>query len=294
MTVARVKAHQAEAAHQSAMKRSKLKKDARQLKKKMLDDAKERERLFWASEEQALREHLIAAHGSHDQKRFEEKANLLLDRSRLHYARMLLEREVSEDEADMDDYLDESILESAAKMVTEASAFDKLFAKEMFRIENMRKIHRDQVQKLKVQNKKYRENLKKTQSKALSDLLEEQEQDLKKMMEQQDKELRALIESQDVLNANDQESKIANDRMSISLPSYVVDTLKENKSIEPNKFQNLVFLSADIVNLSSVSSEGTPQQVIGTLTTLYSAMDEIIGSFTDVYKMETFGRGAIF
>ncbi|KAJ3212274.1 Nitrogen permease regulator 2 [Dinochytrium kinnereticum] len=287
MTAGRAKAAQAEAAHQAALKRAKLKKEARQIRKQQRIDARERERQFWAAEEELLNEHLLSTYGSASSDVVHEKALQLLDRSRLESNRKILDKESSDDE--FEDYLNESILDNVAKMTNEASALDKQFAREMFKIENMRKMHKDQLHKVREHNRKFRETLKKTHAKTLREVLADQEVEVAKLQEQQEKEMNALMETQKSSEKADDDNRALNHRLNGMLPRFVVDAMKKNEPVEPKAFQNLMFLTSDIVSFTSLSSESTAAQVISLLNRLYTAMDDMLDSFHDVFKLETIG-----
>ncbi|KAJ3099890.1 hypothetical protein HDU97_002674 [Phlyctochytrium planicorne] len=287
MTAARVKAAQAEQAQQAAVKRLKLREEAKNLKKKFKEDAKKREKQFWAAEEQALKEFLIETN-QYDPNTFETKAFLLLDRSRIS---QVDDVDDASEEEEIDDYFAESIKENAFKMAGEAAMLEKKFAKEAFKIENMRKIHKEQIQKLKNSNRKLREAMKRAQAQSLTNLLREQEQEEASLKEQQSKEMAALVETQKTSEKVDEDNKALNDRLNAMLPKFVVDAMKRNEPIAPRKFNNLVFLTSDIVQFTSLSpsSQSTANQVISLLNRLYSAMDEVLDSFHDVFKLETIG-----
>ncbi|KAJ3117418.1 hypothetical protein HDU96_006799 [Phlyctochytrium bullatum] len=216
MTVARVKAAQAEAAQQSAAQHAQHRRDAQRVKRVQTREAKERARLFWAEEEGRLREYLTDTYGDCDEKMFKEKAALLLDRSRIAESDKEEEEKV-EDEEEEDHYA-EILMENAQKMAETAVEMDRQFAREIFKIDTLRKQHKSQVHKLREQNRKFRDTVKKGHSKALKELLVEQDIDLQKLLAQQAKEMEALIETQQATEKVDEDNRTLNDRLNAMLP----------------------------------------------------------------------------
>ncbi|KAI8851742.1 adenylyl cyclase [Chytridium lagenaria] len=65
--------------------------------------------------------------------------------------------------------------------------------------------------------------------------------------------------------------------------------MKRNEAVQPRQFDNLILLTSDIVSFTSLSSQSSAKQIISLLNRLYSAMDETLDSFHDVFKLETIG-----
>ena len=61
-----------------------------------------------------------------------------------------------------------------------------------------------------------------------------------------------------------------------TLPVKVVNELKENGWSEPQKFSNVTFCFADIVEFTRISSALEPKELISELNTVYTAFDEIM------------------
>ncbi|KAI8851740.1 hypothetical protein BC829DRAFT_96113 [Chytridium lagenaria] len=286
MTTAKVKSTQREVAQQASVKRMKLKAEAKHNKKELQIQSRERVKQFWAEEEERLREHLVTSGRLVDDNAFELKALHLLDRSRVEHNRTYLEKESSDSDMDTDA---EIIREAAARMDYDNGETDRQHAREMFKIENQRKIHSDQIRKLKAHNAKIRENILKVHVRILRELLEEQEIEVTKLMEQQETEMKALIDSQKTSEKADEDNIALNSRLNAMLPKFVVDIMKKNETVVPKEFENLVFLTSDIVSFTSFSSQSSAQQIIALLNRLYSAMDEALDSFHDIFKLETIG-----
>ncbi|KAJ3212276.1 Nitrogen permease regulator 2 [Dinochytrium kinnereticum] len=287
MTNARVKSGQRETAQAAAIKRVKLKAEAKHLRKQQSEDAKKRQKAFWEAEEELLREHLNNTSQSTEGKNYEIKVLTLLDRSRTEHQRLSIEHELGD--SDLSDADSESIKDSAARMEFDATESEKQFARDAYKIENMRRAHQDQVRKLKHHNSKIRENIMKAQQKMLKELNDEQDIEVEKLKEQQEKEMKALIETQKTSEKVDEDNKALNDRLNAMLPRFVVDTMKRNEPVVPKEFNDLIFLTSDLVSFTSLSSESSATQVISLLNRLYSAMDETLDSFHDVFKLETIG-----
>ncbi|KAJ3109165.1 hypothetical protein HDU97_008564 [Phlyctochytrium planicorne] len=288
ITAAKVRAGQRETAQQAAIKRMKLKADAREVRRKQAEEARERQKEFWKNEDQLLMEHLVATEQPTDERAFQLKALALLDRSRTENRQQIFDLD-RDNMDDIDDTDAEAIKENQARIDFESTENERQFAREFYKIENMRKAHGEQVRKLKNHNRKLRENIYKIHQKILRDLAAEQEQEVDKLRQQQEKEMEALIDTQKTSEKVDEDNKALNDRLNAMLPKFVVDIMKKNEQVTPTQFENLIFLTSDIVQFTALSSGSSANQIISLLNRLYSAMDDALDSFHDVFKLETIG-----
>ncbi|KAJ3099891.1 Nitrogen permease regulator 2 [Phlyctochytrium planicorne] len=297
MVAAKAKADHANSANEAAVNIAKKKSEAKSLKRQLKTESIQREKEFWENEEALLREHLIATKQETDDKGFLTKAAVLLDRSRFTFAKKLeeieaakaLDQDDSSDSAEANE-ADSKLVESAAKAAAEAMDDEKKFARELYRIENLRKVYADQVQKLKNQNKKIRAALKRSHDKLLENLKQEQEKEFEALREKQEEELEAVKQSQKSFDKGETDDKETT--INASLPTYVVDSLRAKQSVDPRKFDQLVFLSCEIDQFSSLS-ELSAVDLVSFLNRLYAKWDNVIQLFDDVHRLEAFGEGYV-
>ncbi|KAJ3130811.1 Guanylate cyclase 2G, partial [Irineochytrium annulatum] len=287
MAASRVYASQRQTHHFSTTVRMKQQKEAKALELRQHIEAEEREKLFWKQEEEALRCHLSSTgQDQHltDHKAFEKIAEQLLDRGRLNQKPRLLLRGESDDDEFKD--LEDDI---AADLQTSINESERMFAREMFKIESMKKNNSMQLMKFRHKNKKTLEAIRKSSQQALKELMESHDEEMNVLQEQQEVEMNSMKETQELTEKVDEGNKVLNDKLSAMLPKFVIDAMKHDEKVPPREFDNLVFLTADIVSFTSLSSKSSAGQIISLLNRLYSQMDDVLDSFPDVFKLETIG-----
>ncbi|KAJ3117416.1 hypothetical protein HDU96_006797 [Phlyctochytrium bullatum] len=282
MVAAKVKIEQQKVAKDASEKRDLLRAEARSTLREQKAEARERQRQFWLDEENLLREHLAATGQSTDDESFALKAAALLDRTRLEFKKAF-----GKDVFDLND--EEGLGDDMTRMDFDANESDRQFAREAYKIEDMRKKNGVQIRKVKKHNAKIRENLQKVHARILQDLQKEQDEEMALLKDQQCKEMTALIETQKTSEKVDEDNKVLNDRLNAMLPRFVVESMKNEEVIAHREFKDLVFLTTDLVSFTSLSSESSAVQVISLLNRLYTAMDDVLDSFHDIFKLETIG-----
>ncbi|KAJ3212275.1 Nitrogen permease regulator 2 [Dinochytrium kinnereticum] len=291
------------AALDAARKMVDLKKNASSNKKKEQYETMRREREFWLGEEERVRDYLQRTGQPCTQALLEVKAMSLLDKGYFDFKkRSAIYDEQQESDAEDVNSSDERLAEDTSKAAQETSDGEKKFARETFRIEHMRKLHQKQLENLKAHNKKVRDELRKAKQTAHQSILKEHEHDESRLRRQQEKEMYALIETQKTSEKADEDNKVLNERLNGMLPRFVVDAMKRNETVKPRHFDNLILLTTDIVSFTAlrctwrkeaksnyISSESSAKQIISLLNRLFSAMDQVLDSFHDTFKLETIG-----
>ncbi|KAJ3299021.1 Nitrogen permease regulator 2, partial [Blyttiomyces sp. JEL0837] len=256
-------------------------KEARQLITMQRREARKREVEFWKREEEELKSHLLQQGFETSGQLYDRKKKELLSGFPDSLTSLYDPDYVASDE-------DEEPIESSHNDLNMIEIENQKI-REMAVVDMMRKQNKSLLRKMKLANKKIRESRRAEQQKSLLAILEAQTTDIKKLKEQQAKEAAALVETQRTSLKLDEDNKASNDRLYAMLPRFVADKMKSGVPIEPTPFNNLTILIADIVSFTSLSSKSSANQIVTLLNRLYSAMDQELDSYEDVYKLETIG-----
>ncbi|KAJ3294336.1 Nitrogen permease regulator 2 [Borealophlyctis nickersoniae] len=157
------------------------------------------------------------------------------------------------------------------------------------RIEAATKKHTEAIDILRVQQQELREQMKRDHNEALKRLLGEQEDEYKQLKTQHHLEMEMVLKGQNAADALEADNEISNNLLYGMLPRYVADQLKMGNDVEPRDFPNLTILQADIVQFTNLTVRSSPNQIVNLLNRLYTAFDNTLDDYKDLYKTETVG-----
>lgn len=269
--VATAQAHQAELKVKSAANavREAQRKEAYNLKRQQLAEKKQREDEFWQSEEEHLRTHLA-------ERKLEDKFDALK-------AEFLARKhDISADILGMEDDGDDEEIKLGGDS---DSNIEAMRARELALLEGLKKEHKNALKRMKAVHLKIREQTRMEQQKSLKAILSAKDADIESLKSQQATEMEMIKEQHSTSKSTD-ENKNHNDRMYALLPKPIAETLKSGGTVVPKVYENLTFLSAEIADFAAIRAKSTPSQIIALVNRLYSAMDEALDGYEDMYKID--------
>jgi hypothetical protein len=269
--VAAALSHQAELRVKAAAAavRESQRKEARRLKKQQQVEAVQRENEFWQQEEIHLMAHLAE---KNLENQFETLKKEFLNRRSNN----------TSDFTGIDDADDEE----DAQISNDDSNIEATRARELALLEGLKKEHRQALKRMKAVHLKIREQNRAEQQKSLKAILTARDDDIASLKAQQAKEMSDIKNAQ-ASNRSEEDSKNTTDKMYSLLPKNISETLKAGKTFTPKKFENLTFLTADIVNLQSIAQRSSPQQLMNLVNRVYTTFDECIDANDEIYKFES-------
>ncbi|TPX73050.1 hypothetical protein CcCBS67573_g05685 [Chytriomyces confervae] len=158
-------------------------------------------------------------------------------------------------------------------------------AKENAQLHALLRSHQHEVNLLKQKNAKLRKLKLVQQQKALEMLLSKKQSQLEELERSHSEAMKEFDDAHKFQAAEESIDNFEVEKLYSEIPSVVLDVVKNGSVFEPRQFNDLAFLTANLVGLSDISPKSTPTQMADLYEKLNVALETVIEGKTDVYKL---------
>ncbi|KAJ3237952.1 Nitrogen permease regulator 2 [Chytriomyces hyalinus] len=251
-------------------------REAVKLEAKQAYEGRKREFEFWAKELVYLRAHLTLLGLPTDGSEFSATRKRLLIR---FPESMSSSATIFEEVLELNDDPDE-IINFEDGVNIEAHR-----AKENAQLHALLRSHQHEVNLLKQKNAKLRKLKLVQQQKALEMLLSKKQSQLEVLERSHSEAMKEFDDAHKIQATEESFDTFEVEKLYSEMPSVVLDVVKNGSVFEPRQFNDLAFLTANLVGLSDISRKSTPTQMADLFEKLNVALEKVIEGKTDVYKL---------
>ncbi|KAI8834384.1 hypothetical protein BJ741DRAFT_609819 [Chytriomyces cf. hyalinus JEL632] len=251
-------------------------RESAKVEAKQAYEGRKREFEFWAQELVYLRAHLTLLGLPADGSEFSETRKRLL----IRFPEPMSSSATRFDEVlELNDDPDEII------MFEDGVNIEAHRAKENAQLHALLRSHQHEMNLLKQKNAKQRKMKLVQQQKALEALLSKQQTQLEALERGHSEAMKEFNDAHKIQATQDSIDTFEIEKLYSEMPSIVLDVVKHGGTFEPRQFNDLAFLTANLVGFADISRTSTPAQIAALFEKLNTALETVIEGKTDVYKL---------